>query len=118
MLTRGYCEDCDSYYQRYMLERMCICPKCGRVTKSVKFTPQDDPFINKKLGDHCSVDSQMIENIRYSRTLSVPESQIKDAAKLHPGVDWKKFGNRYRPVIHNRNEKLKIIKQRQMMEYD
>lgn len=57
------------------------------------------------------------ENIRVSRSLGVPITQFEEAKKAHPGVDWVKRGHSMCPVIHNRAEKLKIMKQAGMEEY-
>lgn len=57
------------------------------------------------------------ENPRYSATLGVSETQIEEAKRLHPGVEWKKFGHSYRPLIKNRPEKLKMMKQANFAEF-
>lgn len=54
---------------------------------------------------------------RYSATLGVSETQIKEAAKLSPQVEWKRFGHSFRPLIKNRAEKLKLMKQCNYEEY-
>lgn len=59
------------------------------------------------------------ENPRYSLALAVNDEQLEAAKKLHPQVsDWKKFGNSWRPLIKNRAEKLKIMKQANFYEFD
>jgi len=55
---------------------------------------------------------------RYSVSLGVPETQIEEAKKLHPQAEWKKFGHSYRPLIKNRAEKKKMMKQAHYEEYD
>ena len=56
---------------------------------------------------------------RYSRTLGVFDEGLEAAKKLHPQVsDWKKFGNSWRPLIRNRAEKVKMMKQANFEEYE
>jgi len=50
--------------------------------------------------------------------LGVSETQIEEARKAHPGIEWEKRGHSYLPVIHNRAEKLKLLRQSKMEEYD
>ena len=54
----------------------------------------------------------------YSVTMGVSEAQLDDARRLHPQVEWKRFGHSYRPLIKNRAEKLKMMKQCGMVEFD
>lgn len=55
---------------------------------------------------------------RYSASMGVSETQIEEAKKLHPQVEWKRFGHSYRPLIKNWGEKKKLMKQVDFCEYD
>lgn len=55
---------------------------------------------------------------RYSMSLGVLDEDLPAARTLHPQAEWKKFGNSWRPLIRNRAEKIKIMKQARMVEYD
>ena len=59
----------------------------------------------------------MKENVRVSRSLGVSAAQLKEAQKLCPGTEWKNVGNSFCPVIHNRAEKLKLMKKFNFVEY-
>lgn len=55
---------------------------------------------------------------RYSISLGVSETQIEEAKKAHPQAEWKQFGHSFRPLIKNRAEKKKMMKQAGFEEYD
>ena len=87
------------------------CPECGRSTYRLSFLKESRvkvPFVSIGYKD----------SPRYSATLGVSETQIEAAKKLHPQVEWKRFGHSFRPLIRNRPEKLKMMKQANMCEYD
>lgn len=90
------CSDCDSKQQLEMVE------KWG----------EHDPNIREKVINVCYG-----ENPRYSVTMGVTENQIEQAHKLHPEADWKKFGTSYRPLIKNRADKLRMMRQCGMSEF-
>jgi hypothetical protein len=87
------------------------CPECGRRVYELRFlkAPRKKvKFVNIGYKD----------TPRYSMTLGVSETQIEDAKKLHPQAEWKRFGHSFRPLIKNRPEKLKMMAQAGMQEYD
>lgn len=88
------------------------CSNCGELQK--RYTLR----YNNKETQHETVNIAYKENPRYSVALGVSETQIEEARKLHPQAEWKKFGNSYRPLIKNRAEKLKLMKQAGMEEYE
>lgn len=91
------------------------CSDCGGAAKHkhvIKGSEQD-PNIKKEF-----VSIGYKDNPRYSATLGVSETQIEEAAKLSPQVEWKRFGHSFRPLIKNRAEKLKLMKQCNYEEYD
>lgn len=58
------------------------------------------------------------EHPRYSASGGVLEEDLAAARQLHPHItEWKKFGNSYRPLIRNRADKLKFMKQAGAYEY-
>lgn len=80
------------------------CPKCGCRVYELRFlkAPRKKvKFVNIGYKD----------TPRYSATLGVSETQIEQAAKLSPQVEWRRFGHSFRPLIKNRAEKLKLMKQ-------
>ena len=86
------------------------CPECGRRVYELRFlkAPRKKvKFVNIGYKD----------TPRYSATLGVSESQIEEAKRLHPQVEWKRFGHSFRPLIKNRPEKLKMMKQANFEEY-
>ena len=54
---------------------------------------------------------------RYSASLGVSETQIEEAKRLHPQAEWRRFGHSFRPLIKNRAEKKKLMKQANYEEY-
>ena len=89
-----------------------LCKKCHSHIKryTMKFGVKEvtTPIVNITYKD----------NPRYSYTLGVQENQIEEARKLHPEAEWKKFGNVYRPLIKNRADKIRMMRQAGMIEYD
>jgi len=86
------------------------CPECGCGTYRIRYNPKDRKVevVNIAYG----------KNLRYSASLGVSETQIEEAKRLHPQVEWKRFGRSFRPLIKNRNDKKKLMKQANYEEYD
>lgn len=87
------------------------CPECGSKWYLLRFITK--PKVKAKF-----VSIGYKDTPRYSATLGVSETQIEEAKKLHPQVEWKRFGHSYRPLIKNRAEKKKMMKQANFEEYD
>jgi hypothetical protein len=109
-----YCSTCNEYFEhigRGAYERC----SCGTqlVGKSVEKYGTDDPRCKEEVTNICYG-----ENPRYSMTLGVTETQIKQAMKLHPGTDWKRFGKSFRPLIRNRGHKLQMMREAGYDEFD
>jgi hypothetical protein len=107
-----HCAKCDNYFKGHRDPEPC--PECGGKSKwemVLKYSEKDPQ--QKKVFTNLAFK----ENIRVSRSLGVPLSQLKEAQERHPGVEFKKVGNSACPVIHNRTEKLKVMKQAGMVEY-
>lgn len=86
------------------------CPKCDRAYYRIRFikNPRPKPkFVNIGYKD----------TPRYSASLGVSETQIEEAKRLHPQAEWKRFGHSFRPLIKNRPEKKKMMKQANYEEY-
>jgi len=111
-IVAHYCSTCDAYSKA--IGNPTNCDKCGNPTecKSVVKGSEQDPNTKAE-----TVNITYKENVRESRSLGVSETQIDEARKAHPGTDWVKRGHSYLPVIHNRAEKLKIMKEAKMEEY-
>lgn len=111
-----YCPNCDEYFKS-IRGSIPPCPNCGgeRQAKMVEKYSENDPNIRTEF---VNWDGMNKENIRVSRSLSVPKGQFKEAQKMHPGVEFKDLGNGYiAPVIHNRAEKLKVMKEAGYVEF-
>lgn len=114
-VIRAYCSGCDIYCKHVGRGPIANCEVCGEQMefKSVEKYSEQDPDSRREF-----VSIGYKDTPRYSATLGVSETQIEAAKKLHPQVEWKKFGHSYRPLIRNRPEKLKMMKQANYEEYD
>jgi len=106
---------CECGYRAYDLIESAgdiLCAICGLKQRKyrIKYNPKEvkTEVINITYKD----------NPRYSATLGVSETQIEEARKLSPQVEWKRFGHSFRPLIKNRPEKLKLMRQCNYEEYD
>ncbi len=107
-----YCERCDLYYAGH--RHIYPCEVCGEDMKwkSVIKGSENDVRIHSNF-----TNITFKENIRVSHSMGVPISQFEQARKAHPGVEWKRVGTSMCPLIHNRPEKLRIMKSMNMEEY-
>ena len=96
-----------------------MCGMCGeRVYNYTISSPKEIVPYKRSTLDKGDVNGLMKENIRVSHSMGVSCNQFTDEVKkAHPGVEWKKVGNSMCPVIHNRQEKLRVMKQCGMVEY-
>ena len=110
MIEEFNCKLC-SFVGEYPNEDSPIqCPKCDSkwyILSFLKESRTDVPFVNIGYKD----------TPRYSVTLGVSETQIEDAKKLHPWVDWKRFGHSYRPLIKNRTDKKRLMREANYCEF-
>ncbi len=111
-----YCNQCKKYFNGVLVKPK-DCSICGNKTNFKCVDKHNTVFENDNKPVFCNVDGMMKENIRVSRSLGVSAVQIDEARKAHPGVEWVKRDSSYCPVIHNRTEKLRILKQAKMEEY-
>jgi len=109
MVERFECKLCD-FVQEYK-DSPVKCPECDSKWYLIRFGVES--MIKPKF-----VNIGYKDTPRYSATLGVSETQIEEAKKLHPQVEWKRFGHSFRPLIKNRPEKLKMMKQANFEEYD
>ena len=112
LICVAHCKKCDTYSKvvgRY--DQYCDCG-CKADLEMVEKWSENDPNVKAE-----QTNIAYKENIRYSASLGVSKEQLTEARKLHPGVEWKRFGNSYRPKIHNRPEKLKIMRQAGFSEF-
>ena len=110
MVEKFDCKMCD-FLEFYTKGSPDECPQCG--SKWYIWGLVKEPTVKPKFVNIGYKDSP-----RYSATLGVSETQIEDAKRLHPQCEWKRFGHSFRPLIKNRPEKLKMMKQAGMCEYD
>jgi len=110
MTEQFNCKMCD-FVEDYPNEDSPIkCPDCGSKWYLLRFLKESKPkpkFVNIGYKD----------TPRYSVSMGVSETQIEEAKKLHPQAEWKRFGHSFRPLIKNRAEKKKMMKQAGMVEY-
>ncbi len=107
-----YCAACNTYSKGNKTPEPCL--ECGGVTKfsCVLKGSENDPRVYRD-----SANIAFKENVRVSRSMGVPIAQFGETRKAHPGIEWKRVGSSMCPVIHNRPEKLKIMKKMGMEEY-
>lgn len=110
MVERFECKLCD-FAQDYPNDDSPIeCPNCGSKWYLLRFIKEPKPkpkFVSIGYKD----------TPRYSVSLGVSETQIEEAVRLHPGTEWKKFGHSYRPLIKNRTDKKRLMKEAHYEEY-
>ena len=87
------------------------CPECGSKWYCLRFITK--PRVKAKF-----VSIGYKDTPRYSASLGVSETQIEAAVRLHPGTEWKKFGHSYRPLIKNRTDKKRIMREANYEEYE
>jgi len=75
------------------------CEKCGQLAKRIISLPSTN----------CK------DSIRYSVSMGIDPSQIKEAERIYPGSRYTPDG---RLIIHHRKEKLERMKQRNYEEYN
>jgi len=111
MIEEFSCKTCD-FIEEYPNEDSPIkCPECGSKWYLLKFLKEPRikiPFVSIGYKD----------SPRYSVTLGVSETQIEAAKRLSPQCEWKRFGHSFRPLIKNRAEKKKLMKQCNYEEYE
>jgi len=114
-IVAEYCPICDKYFKRVGRGPVEECDICNspKILKTVEKYSEHDPYRREEVINVCYG-----ENPRYSISLGVSETQIEEARKLHPQVEWKRFGHSFRPLIKNRAEKLKLMKQAGYEEFD
>jgi len=66
-------------------------------------------WANRNWNVYGNTDAVMKDNIRHSEVLGVHPNQIPLARKIHPGAEFTEEGAM---IIHNRQEKLKRMKER------
>lgn len=108
MVEQFECKLCD-FAQDYK-DSPIECPKCGSKWYLLTFITK--PRVKPKF-----VNLGYKDTPRYSATLGVSETQIEDAKRLHPWVDWKKFGHSYRPLIKNRTDKKRLMREANYEEF-
>lgn len=88
------------------------CPKCSLTNYRVLYGDKI-----RRHSEFCNIDGMIKENPRYSISGAVLDEDLQAARKMHPGREFKKFGNSWRPLIRNRQDKLKYIKEANAYEY-
>ena len=111
MIESFECKLCD-FIKEYPDENSpTLCPSCGGRWYLLR-------FITKSRVKPKFVNIGYKDTPRYSASLGVSETQIEEAKKLHPQAEWKRFGHSFRPLIKNRTDKKRIMKQANYEEYD
>lgn len=111
MIEEFNCKHCDFIAEYPNEDSPMECPDCGSKSYLLAFLK-----VSRIPVEFVSIGYK--ESCRYSVTMGVTETQIEQAKKLHPQVDWKKFGHSYRPLLKNRTDKLRMMKQCGMVEYE
>lgn len=112
------CENCGNSFEHTcsmsQMTKTRKCPSCGK-------RAYHDFVSDHKYGN---TDSQMreysIDGSSGTRlyTASYLPSQVDEMKKRHPGRDFKFINGCYLPVIRNRTDKLKYLRERNYVEYD
>jgi len=110
MIELFNCKTCDFVKEYPNEDSPTQCPECGSKWYLIKFITK--PRIKAKF-----VSIGYKDTPRYSITLGVSEIQIEEAKRLHPWVDWKKFGHSYRPLIKNRTDKKRLMREANYEEF-
>lgn len=111
MIERFECKMCNFVEGYFDYDAPDECPQCRHRLYTLRYLEESRPkpkFVNIGYKD----------TPRYSVSMGVSETQIEDAKRLHPQAEWKKFGHSWRPLIKNRAEKKKMMKQADYEEYD
>ena len=111
MVDEFVCKLCDFVKEYKEFTSPDKCPECGHRWYELRFlkaSRKKVKFVNIGYKD----------TPRYSVSLGVSETQIEEAKRLHPQAEWKRFGHSFRPLIKNRPEKLKMMKQADFCEYE
>ena len=111
MIEEFNCKLCDFIKEYPNEDSPTLCPSCGGRWYLLR-------FITKSRVKPKFVNIGYKDTPRYSASLGVSETQIEEAKRLHPQVEWKRFGHSFRPLIKNRTDKKRIMKQCGMEEYD
>lgn len=102
------------------------CPKCGEKKEDLLSISEMMAGVNCSCGGLMEQDFNAPEMFhqtdreRCSRAMAVDISQLNsgEAQRAMPGVEFKIIGDLACPIIHNRAEKLRIMKMRGFIEYD
>ena len=111
MIEEFNCKLCDFVKEYPNEDSPTLCPSCGGRWYLLR-------FITKSRVKPKFVNIGYKDTPRYSVSMGVSETQIEEAKKLHPQVEWKRFGHSFRPLIKNRTDKKRIMKQANFEEYD
>ena len=119
LVSAAHCTKCGKYFKATYNNKTGYrdpepCSDCGGVAKHKHVVKGSEQDPNTKVG---VVNIAYKDSPRYSASMGVSETQIKEAMKLHPQAEWKKFGYSYRPLIKNRTDKLRMMKQCGMEEF-
>ena len=91
-----------------------LCSACGEKQFFYKMAINPKESYTKEF---CNITGMIDEHPRYSVSLGVLDEQLSEARRLHPKTEWKKFGNSWRPLIRNRADKLRTMREAKMEEY-
>ena len=97
------------------------CNKCGQITEEFQIdTNVNNELLCKKCGGNTKkivsrVNTDLINNERYSNTMGVNPRQIKEAERIYPGSVYNSKGQLR---IDNRKHKLYEAKRRGLSELD
>lgn len=111
MIEEFACKLCGFIKEYFNEDSPWKCPECGRSTYRLSFLKESRariPFVSISYKD----------TPRYSASLGVSETQIEAAKKLHPATEWKRFGHSFRPLIKNRTDKKRLMREAGYEEYD
>ena len=110
MIEEFECKLCDFIEEYPNEDSPTQCPKCDSRWYLLR-------FITKPRAKSKFVNIGYKDTPRYSVSMGVSETQIEEAKRLHPQVEWKRFGHSFRPLIKNRTDKKRMMAQAHFEEY-
>lgn len=113
MVKHWTCTNCKAtqdYSIGEVLPQFCV---CGSKGCKVKYITRSDFREESKRG----ISGLMVEHPRYSASGAVLDEDLAEVKRRNPYREWKKFGNSWRPLIKNRADKIKFMREAGAYEY-
>jgi len=112
MIKEYTCTSC-GYYKEFKLKEKTPtpCPECG--SKSCRIVFRDGTKIKSR---QCNIDSQMVENPRWSWSMGINVDKIPEMKKRFPDREYHPKTGQL--LVKSRHHKKKLMKEHGMVEYE